>query len=173
MKTLILGGVRSGKSQLAESLAQQSGLAVTYIATAGADDAAMAARISIHRERRPPDWSNIEEKFHLAQVVASVATENHCVLVDCLSLWLTNLLISDDEILIENEIDALLSCLDEVRAQIIMVSSESNMGVIPMGELSRRYCDLIGQLHQQVATLSDRVILTVAGLPHTLKGDQL
>ncbi len=172
MKTLILGGVRSGKSRLAETMAQQSGLAVTYIASASGDDEAMAERILIHQQRRPPEWNNIEEKIHLAQALKSVAADDRCVLIDCLSLWLTNLLLSEDESLIENETSALLECLGETGGEIIMVSSESNMGVIPMGELSRRYCDLIGQLHQQVAALSERVILTVAGLPHRLKGDK-
>ena len=173
MKTLILGGVRSGKSQLAETLAQQSGLAVTYIATASGDDEAMAARILLHRQRRPEQWRSIEEKIHLAQSIQSVAAANTCLLIDCLSLWLTNLLLSEDETLIDNEINALLTCLTETPGEVIMVSSESNMGVIPMGELSRRYCDMIGQLHQQVATVSDRVIMTIAGLPHTLKGDEV
>ena len=173
MKTLILGGVRSGKSRLAETMARQSGLAVTYIATASGNDEAMAARIKTHQQRRPPEWGKLEEKFHLAQAIESVAAEDRCILVDCLSLWMTNLLLSEDEVLIENESGALLQCLGQVHAQIIMVSSESNMGVIPMGELSRRYCDLIGQLHQRVAAESERVILTVAGLPHTLKGDKV
>ena len=173
MKTLILGGVRSGKSRLAETMAQQCGLAVTYIATASGDDEAMAARIWSHQQRRPHEWGNIEEKIHLAQAIESVATNDRCILIDCLSLWATNLLLNDDETLIEDEIGALLECLARVPAEIIMVSSESNMGVIPMGELSRRYCDLIGQLHQQVAAESERVIMTIAGLPHTLKGDKI
>ena len=173
MKTLILGGVRSGKSRLAETMAQQSGLAVTYIATASADDEAMAARISTHRQRRPHEWGNIEEKIHLARAIELVATDDHCVLIDCLSLWMTNLLLSEDEVLIEDEIGALLGCLGRVPAEIIMVSSESNMGVVPMGELSRRYCDLIGQLHQQVAAESERVVMVIAGLPHRLKGDKI
>ena len=173
MKTLILGGVRSGKSRLAETMAQQSGLAVTYIATAGGDDEAMAARILTHQQRRPRGWGNIEEKIYLARAIESVAKNDHCVLIDCLSLWVTNLLLSEDEALIEDETGALLQCLASVPAQIIMVSSESNMGVIPMGELSRRYCDLIGQLHQQVAAESERVVMTIAGLAHTLKGDKV
>jgi adenosylcobinamide kinase/adenosylcobinamide-phosphate guanylyltransferase len=173
MKTLILGGVRSGKSRLAETMAQQSGLAVTYIATASGDDDAMAKRILTHQQRRPHAWGNIEEKIHLARAIESVATRGHCILIDCLSLWVTNLLLSEDEALIQDEMDALLECLTSVPAEVIMVSSESNMGVIPMGELSRRYCDLIGQLHQQVAAESERVVMTIAGLPHTLKGDKV
>ena len=173
MITLVLGGVRSGKSKLAETLAMQSGDPVTYIATAGADDDSMVERINKHRARRPHDWGIIEEKIHLAQAIDSLPGENHCVLVDCLSLWLTNLLLNDDSGLIDAEIDALIQCLSAGRRNIILVSSESNMGVVPLGELSRRYCDLIGETHQRVAAESDRVIFTVAGLPHILKGDKL
>jgi len=173
MKTLILGGVRSGKSRLAETMAQQSGLAVTYIATASGDDDAMTARIATHQQRRPHEWGSIEEKTHLARAIESIAMKDHCILIDCLSLWVTNLLLSEDEALIQGEMDALLECLARVPAEIIMVSSESNMGVIPMGELSRRYCDLIGLLHQQVAAESERVVMIIAGLPHTLKGDKI
>lgn len=171
MNTLILGGVRSGKSRLAETMASASARAVTYIATAGADDDAMAARITQHRQRRPAEWGNLEEKIHLTRALETVAAEQNCLLIDCLSLWLTNLLLSENETLLDTEIAALLAFLSDCPADVIMVSSESNMGVIPMGELSRRYCDLIGLLHQQVAAVSDRVILTVAGLPFYLKGE--
>ncbi len=171
MKTLVLGGVRSGKSQLAERLAAESGLKVTYIATAGAEDGSMAERIEIHRQRRPADWVNLEEKIHLAQAITDTAADDQCILVDCLSLWVTNLLMADQDDLIEAEASAFLAALQQAPGRIIMVSSESNMGVIPMGELSRRYCDLIGSLHQRVAEQSENVILTVAGLPQVLKGE--
>ena len=173
MNTLILGGVRSGKSRLAETLALQTGHRVTYIATASGDDEAMTARIALHRQRRPAQWGNVEEKIHLARAIESHADDDTCLLIDCLSLWLTNLLLLEDNALLVAETDALLARLANPRGEVIMVSSESNMGVIPMGELSRRYCDLIGSLHQQVASVSTRVILTVAGLAHTLKGEQL
>ncbi len=93
-----------------------------------------------------------------------------CLLVDCLSLWVTNLLLDADPQRIDSEIEALLAFLPECPGKLIFVSTESNLGVVPMGELSRRYCDRLGLLHQDVARLSDCVILTVAGLPHYLKG---
>jgi adenosylcobinamide kinase/adenosylcobinamide-phosphate guanylyltransferase len=173
MNTLILGGVRSGKSRLAETLALASKRRVTYIATASGDDAAMTARIALHRERRPAQWGNVEEKIDLAKAIETNAAADTCLLIDCLSLWMTNLLMTEDDALLSAQTEAFLNSLESTHAEIIMVSSESSMGVIPMGELSRRYCDLIGGLHQRVAVASERVILTVAGLAHTLKGEQL
>ena len=170
MKTLVLGGVRSGKSRLAEELAAASGLAVGYIATAEAGDAEMRARIEAHQARRPPGWQSHEEPIELAQVLQQQAHVDSCLLVDCLSLWVTNLLLAADPACAEREVDALLEFIPACPGELILVSTESNLGVVPMGELSRRYCDRLGLLHQQVAGLCDRVILTVAGLPHYLKG---
>lgn len=169
MKTLILGGVRSGKSQMAESMAAESAGKVIYIATAKAGDDEMSERIATHQQRRPATWKNHEEPLYLAAAIRAKANKNTCLLVDCLSLWVTNLLLDDDKSLVESEVMALLAMLPQCPGEIIFVSNESNMGVIPMGELSRHYCDVLGLLHQNVAKLSDRVILTIAGLPHYLK----
>lgn len=169
-KTLILGGVRSGKSRLAEQLATQSQLPVTYIATATIEDAEMQTRIELHRANRPAHWQLIEEPLQLAAVLSQQAAENHCLLVDCLTLWLTNLLLHQDSTVFEHEYAAFLSVLPTLAGRIILVSNETNMGVIPMGELSRRYCDEAGRLHQLVAQQCEQVILMVAGLPHYLKG---
>jgi len=171
-KTLILGGVRSGKSRLAERLATDSGLPVTYIATATAQDDEMRARIAGHRARRPEHWRVVEEPLRLAAVLDECATAGHCVLVDCLTLWLTNLLTAEDAMLLERERAALLAVLPRLPGQLILVSNETNMGVTPLGELSRRYCDEAGRLHQDLAQVCGRVILTVAGLPHFLKGER-
>jgi len=173
MKTLILGGVRSGKSRLAEGLAKKSQLSVRYIATATANDAEMQDRIERHRLDRPERWQLIEEPISLANVLRTQAAPEHCVLVDCLTLWLTNLLTSENKNTFQREREALLFTLPTLSGQIIMVSNESNMGVTPMGELSRRYCDEAGRLHQDLAQQCDRVVLTVAGLPHILKGENL
>ncbi len=172
-RTLILGGVRSGKSRLAERLARESGLAVTYIATAQAGDAEMAARIAAHRARRPAHWHLREESLHLAAALQAEAVEDRCLLVDCLTLWLTALLTQPDEALPEREIQALLDALPRLPGRLLLVSNETNMGVTPLGELSRRYCDLAGELHQALAQCCDQVILTVAGLPQILKGEPL
>lgn len=172
-KTLILGGVRSGKSRLAERLAKTSKRPVTYIATATAEDAEMRARIAAHRDRRPDTWTIVEEPLHLATILESHCAAANCVVVDCLTLWLTNLLTASDSTLFKRERDALFETLPSLKGQLIFVSNETNSGVTPLGALSRRYCDEAGQLHQALAQECDQVILTVAGLPQVLKGTPL
>jgi adenosylcobinamide kinase / adenosylcobinamide-phosphate guanylyltransferase len=172
MKTLILGGVRSGKSRLAERLASESQLPVTYIATATAQDEEMRQRIMAHRARRPEQWQVIEAPINLASALSNRVTTKHCVLIDCLTLWLTNLLLTDDSSIFNREIDAFITLLPTLSNRIIIVSNETNMGVIPMGALSRRYCDEAGRLHQELAQQCDQVILTIAGLPNVLKGNK-
>lgn len=172
MKTLILGGVRSGKSRLAERLARESGLAVTYVATATAgDDEEMRARIRAHRERRSAGWDLVEEPLALAAVLRERSAPGRMLLVDCLTLWLTNLLTHPEGSRLQREHRALLEALPGLPGDLVLVGNETNMGVIPLGELTRRYCDEAGRLHQDLAGLCDRVLLTVAGLPLALKGD--
>lgn len=173
MRNLILGGARSGKSRLAEQLAQASGLPVTYIATSEPLDGEMNERVQLHRQRRPAEWGLIEEPLALAQVLRAEAAEGRCLLIDCLTLWLTNLLMLDDDARLAQERDALLECLTILPGTIILVSNETGLGVVPMGELTRRYVDQAGWLHQAVAERCERVVLTVAGLPLMLKGPSL
>lgn len=169
-KSLILGGVRSGKSQYAERLAFDSGRAVTYIATATAADEQMRQRIENHRLRRPDDWHLVEEPIYLAAVIQEQAVSGRCVIVDCLTLWLTNLLTAKDKTALQRERDALLDGLPAVAGQVILVSNETSMGVVPMDDLSRQYCDEAGRLHQSLAAICDHVAMTVAGIPQRLKG---
>lgn len=173
MRELILGGARSGKSRLAEKLAADSGLTVTYIATSQALDGEMSSRIRLHRERRPADWALIEEPIELARVLSESARAERCLLVDCLTLWLTNLLMLEDDARLVAEREALLDCLSELPGRIILVSNETGLGVVPMGELTRRYVDEAGWLHQAIAERCQRVVFTVAGLPMLLKGAPL
>lgn len=173
MRELILGGARSGKSRLAEKLAADSGLAVTYIATSQALDGEMSSRIRQHRERRPADWALIEEPIELARVLSESARAERCLLVDCLTLWLTNLLMLEDDARLVAEREALLDCLSELPGRIILVSNETGLGVVPMGELTRRYVDEAGWLHQAIVERCQRVVFTVAGLPMLLKGAPL
>lgn len=173
MLQLILGGARSGKSRLAEKLASESGLAVTYIATSQPLDGEMNERVRHHRERRPAHWRLIEEPVELARVLRDNASADSCLLVDCLTLWMTNLLMLDDPQRLGAERDALLECLAELPGEIVFVSNETGMGVVPLGELTRRYVDEAGWLHQALAAHCQRVVLTVAGLPLTLKGPAL
>ena len=173
VRTLILGGVRSGKSRLAERLALESQFPVTYIATATSEDDEMRARIAAHQARRPDYWQIIEEPLQLASTLTQHANDECCLLVDCLTLWLTNWLIHPENEQFDAEREAFLTALPLVTSKLILVSNETNMGIIPMGELSRRYCDEAGKLHQEVAQHCDQVILTAAGLPLVLKGEPL
>ncbi|ESR00560.1 adenosylcobinamide kinase [Stutzerimonas chloritidismutans AW-1] len=169
MLELILGGARSGKSRFAERLAADSGLAVTYIATSQPLDGEMTERIAHHRERRPAHWTLVEEPLQLVRVLREQAAANRCLLVDCLTLWLTNLLMLDDAARLAEERDALLECLDGLPGRILLVSNETGLGVVPLGELTRRYVDEAGWVHQAVAERAQRVTFMVAGLPMTLK----
>ena len=173
MLQLILGGARSGKSRLAEKLAAESGCAVTYIATSQPLDGEMSERVRHHRERRPEHWALIEEPIELARVLRDNARADVCLLVDCLTLWLTNLLMLEGPQRLVAERDALLECLADLPGEIVFVSNETGMGVVPLGELTRRYVDEAGWLHQALAERCQRVVLTVAGLPLTLKGTAL
>ena len=173
MLELILGGARSGKSRLAEKLAVHSGLAVTYIATSQALDGEMSARIVHHRERRPAEWALVEEPVELGRVLRERAAPERCLLVDCLTLWLTNLLMLEDETRLAMQRDAFLDSLAELPGRIILVSNETGLGVVPLGELTRRYVDEAGWLHQAVAERAERVQFCVAGLPMLLKGEPL
>jgi adenosylcobinamide kinase/adenosylcobinamide-phosphate guanylyltransferase len=171
MKRLILGGIRSGKSRLAQQLAGDSGMPVTYLATALSGDHEMSERIAAHRKQRPDSWQLVEEPYQLATALQHYAQPDHCLLVECLTLWLTNLLLDEDSQRHIKEQQALLDCLPKLAGEIILVGNETNMGVIPMGSLSRRFCDQSGTLHQAIASLCDEVLLTVAGLPLKLKGE--
>jgi adenosylcobinamide kinase/adenosylcobinamide-phosphate guanylyltransferase len=173
MLQLILGGARSGKSRLAEKLATDSNLSVTYIATSQPLDGEMNDRVAHHRARRPAEWALVEEPLELARVLRESARAERCLLVDCLTLWLTNLLMLDDAERLAAEREALLNCLATLPGEIIFVSNETGMGVVPLGELTRRYVDEAGWLHQALAERCQRVVLTVAGLPLTLKGSAL
>ena len=175
MIELILGGVKSGKSKLAEQHATDSDLNVIYIATAmkefdGIIDESMIDRIKQHKIQRPDHWQIIEEPLTLADTLIKYSSSTNCLLVDCLTLWLTNLLLNNDKSLLTKEINKLINTLTALNGNIIFVSNETNMGIIPESSLAREFCDHAGILHQKLATLSDRVILTVAGLPHVLKG---
>ena len=168
MHTLILGGIKSGKSRLAETLATDA--EVLFIATATASDEEMRERIQQHRNSRPAHWTVIEEPLAIAGAIQQHSERHQCVLVDCLTLWLTNLLLCDDADQFTRQRGDLIALLSQIKVPVILVSNEINMGVVPLGELSRRFCDEAGLLHQELAGLCDNVILTVAGIPTYLKG---
>ncbi len=168
MKEFILGGARSGKSAFAQRRALDSGLNVIYLATAQAGDAEMVERIARHRAERPADWGLVEEPLALADALKAHATPDRCLLVDCLTLWLSNLLVAGDERL-ATETQNLLDILPALPGQVLLVSNEVGQGIVPANPLARRFRDEAGRLHQSVANRCDRAIFVVAGLPLTLK----
>ncbi len=145
-----------------------SGLAPVYLATAQALDGEMAARIARHRERRGDRWAVVEEPLELADALARAAGDGRAVLVDCLTLWLTNLMLAEREP--EREADRLLDALATLRGPTVLVGNEVGWGVVPTNALARRFADEAGRLHQRVAALADAVVLVAAGLPLRLKG---
>ncbi len=171
MLELILGGARSGKSSLAEQRAIESGLEVCYVATAEGRDNEMAARIAHHQERRPAHWHTIEEPIALATILRRESRTGRLILLDCLTLWLSNLLACEepDEARFAREREDLLITLPSLPGHIILVSNELGMGIVPLGELSRRFVDEAGWLNQAVAKHCQRVTFVAAGLPLILK----
>lgn len=167
MIRFILGGARSGKSRYAEQLASDSEKEVIYIATAQAYDDEMKTRISHHKSQRPAHWKTIEETINIDKALSDNDEITTCILIDCLTLWLTNLLCAKHDIMAATQ--ALMDALSHAKSDIILVSNETGMGVVPMGELTRRYCDEAGWLHQDIAALADQVVLMVAGLPVVIK----
>jgi adenosylcobinamide kinase/adenosylcobinamide-phosphate guanylyltransferase len=170
MKTLILGGVKSGKSRHAEVIAASSGCPVTVIATAQPHDTEMRHRIYLHQRQRPPGWQLVEEPLALGAAISEHSAPDRFVIIDCLTLWLTQLLGLGDQQRLQDELQRLLNAVSDIDANIALVGNESSMGVTPLGALTREYCDRAGVLHQQLAARCDTVILTIAGLPQYLKG---
>ena len=169
MKTLVLGGVRSGKSRHAECLARDATGPITLIATGTAGDEEMAARIAAHRANRPARWSVIEEPLRLSNALARAATADSTVIVDCLTLWLTNLLCHANTKLLKTEVESLLAALPQLPGTLIFVGNEVGFGIMPINDLARRFGDAAGVLHQRLAVVCDRVVLMIAGLPLTVK----
>jgi len=167
----ISGGARSGKSRLAEELACQHGEPLLYVATAHAGDAEMAARISRHQERRGLAWQTIEEPYELLSVLAGHDGWFKAVLVDCITLWLTNLLLScgQNEAVLE-KVRELAAAAKDLRSPLILVSNEVGMGIVPDNELARRFRDLAGEANGILAAAADEVYVMFSGLPLKIKG---
>jgi adenosylcobinamide kinase/adenosylcobinamide-phosphate guanylyltransferase len=162
--TLVLGGARSGKSAYAERLIGARGL---YLATAETGDAEMAERIREHRERRGAGWKTVEEPVDVAGAIERNASADLPVLVDCLTLWLSNLMAAQRNI--DHEADRLVNCLHSLPSPVVLVSNEVGLGIVPATPLGRAFRDHAGRLNQRVAAAADRVIFVAAGLPLTLK----
>ena len=163
----MLGGARSGKSAHAEALVLGSGLQPVYVATAQALDGEMAARIEHHRARRGTAWRTVEAPLELAATVADLAAAERAVLVDCLTLWLTKLMLAGRDVGTEGS--RLLAALAAARGPVVLVSNEVGLGIVPLDALSRAFVDHAGRLHQRLGAVVDRVRFVAAGLPLDLK----
>lgn len=168
--TLVLGGVRSGKTGLAETQAMTQSQPVVYVATATAGDDEMASRISRHQAIRPATWGLVEEPLNLADVLHQHGQQKPapCLLIDCMSLWLSNLLhVGDGQLQLQR--DAFLQQIEAYAGPLIIVSNETGLGTIGMDPLTRKFCDELGWLNQALALRCHRVVMAVAGLPLILK----
>ena len=167
-KSLILGGVRSGKTSYAQEGAIQSGLPVRLIVTAQVLDAEMDERIRKHQASRPSDWEVIEAPFDLPEQLSNACQPGYCVIVDCLTLWLSNYLCQHPESL-EAACNELLKAVSSAQGELFLVSNEVGWGIVPENELARRFRDEAGRLHQRLAQCCDQVKLVVAGIPMAIK----
>lgn len=162
----MLGGARSGKSRYAESLVTALPPPWLYVATAEAGDSEMVARVAAHQARRGPSWTTIETPRNVVETLGTHADTP--TLVDCLTLWLSNVMLADADV--DAEIEQLDEALARAAAPIVLVANEVGFGIVPDSALGRRFRDLQGLLNQRIAARADRVVLVVAGLPLTLKG---
>ncbi len=165
---LILGGARSGKTRRALSLAEGSGATPVYIATAQAFDAEMAERIALHKAERGPHWRSVEAPLDLPEAICHAAQPDAVLLIDCLTLWLSNLTFAERDI--AGATAALVTALNDAPGPVLVVSNEVGLGIVPENALARRFRDDQGRLNQTVAAAVDRVEFIAAGLPLTLKG---
>ena len=164
---LVLGGARSGKSRYAQNLAEQSGKQRVFIATAEAGDAEMTKRIGLHRAERGAAWRTVEAPLALAEALAQAASPDTIVLVDCLTLWLSNLMLAGRDVVVESR--RLAGAITALTGPAIFVSNEVGAGIVPDNRLARDFRDAQGRLNQIIAAACDSAVLVAAGLPLTLK----
>ena len=165
--TLVLGGARSGKSRYAEAVIERAAETALYIATGTAGDSAMAARIAHHRARRGPRWTTIEEPIAVAALLATEARPDRPILVDCLTLWLSNVLLAGRDV--EADCEELLEALKNLAGPAVLVANEVGLGIVPDNDLAIQFRDHAGRLNQRIAALAGRVVFMAAGLPLVLK----
>ncbi|MGI9380714.1 MAG: bifunctional adenosylcobinamide kinase/adenosylcobinamide-phosphate guanylyltransferase [Methyloligellaceae bacterium] len=164
---LVLGGARSGKSRYAERIAELVDLPKIYVATAEPRDSEMTARIAEHQRRRTSSWDTLEEAYEVPAVIQDHVSRECTILVDCLTIWLSNLMLADRNI--DEEVTALLKAIQDFRGRLILVSNEVGFGIVPDNKLGREFRDLSGSVNQQVAACADRVQFIIAGYPMNLK----
>lgn len=165
--TLVLGGTRSGKSSFAQSLAEESDRQLVYIATAEAFDEEMTDRIARHQNDRGAEWQTVEESLDLAAAVAAYSDPKTTILVDCLTIWLSNVMLANQDI--AAALDALTHTLANAPGLVILVSNEVGSGIVPESALGRQFRDQAGWMNQRIAAAADDVALITAGLPLWLK----
>jgi len=165
---LVLGGARSGKSSFAQSLAEETDGDLIYIATAQAFDAEMAERIARHQSDRGPRWQTVECPLDFAEAIVAHQGSGKTILVDCLTLWLSNLMLGDHDI--PDALSKLVTALNDTSAKVVLVSNEVGQGIVPDNALARRFRDEAGWLNQAIARVADDVWFVIAGLPQKLKG---
>jgi adenosylcobinamide kinase/adenosylcobinamide-phosphate guanylyltransferase len=169
---LVLGGTRSGKTGFAERMAMRAGETPLYLATAQALDAEMRDRVKLHQQQRHKRFATLEEPLELATALKAAAREHDIILVDCLTLWITNLLGANRNV--AEAVDELIATLPGIdTARVILVSNEVGLGIVPDNPLARMFRDLAGAAHQRLAEICTEVHFVVAGLPMTLKGPRL
>ena len=168
---LVLGGARSGKSRFAERVALATGLTPVYVATAQAFDDEMAERIAQHKADRGPGWRTVDAPRDLAETIGRETAPDHIVLVDCLTLWLTNVMLADetDHVAPRRAGDDLVASIAAARGPLVLVSNETGLGIVPENALARRFRDAQGRLNQAVAEQVAQVVFLAAGLPLVLK----
>jgi adenosylcobinamide kinase / adenosylcobinamide-phosphate guanylyltransferase len=165
--TLVLGGARSGKSRFAELLVASHDGGHAYVATAEAGDGEMAERIRRHRARRDPAWKTTEEPIDLPRALKTATADGSAALVDCLTLWLSNLMAAGHDV--ESRTATLIQGLPRLRGPVVFVSNEVGLGIVPDNALARAFRDQAGELHQAIAAAADRVYFVTASLPQLLK----
>ena len=167
----ITGGCRSGKSRYALDYANQHYSKKLYLATCEALDEEMAQRIEHHKKMRGPEWQTIEEPIEIVEKIRQYGDKVEVILLDCITLWLSNLLIKwNDDLRVMEEVNQLIDTIKQSQTFFIMVSNEVGMGIVPAEPLSRRFRDLSGMANQKIAEMADTVIFTVSGIPIFLKG---
>jgi adenosylcobinamide kinase/adenosylcobinamide-phosphate guanylyltransferase len=167
---LVLGGARSGKTALAERIAMRAGQYPAYLATAEALDDEMRERVRTHQQQRARSFATIEEPLELSRAIAEAAEHHDAILVDCLTLWITNMIMADTNVAVA--VDELIETLNATTTgRVILVTNEVGLGIVPDNAMARMFRDLAGAAHQRIAEVCDDVYFVVAGLPMVLKGE--